>query len=279
MRTGAQPGPPLLFLHIPKTGGTTLRKHLEHVMGRHAVRGVYGPAAVRAFTTEPLPAPPVRAVFTHGRIGCLLAHPEAPRGTMLRHPVDRLLSQYRMARTWPDHQLHRAALQMTPVEFAHARLADDHAEGQSWVLSQSEVGEDRAARPASVLLGEAQANLDTMSFVGLAERFDESLALLSLDLGVRPSPYARRNTSIDRAGDALSERDRQAIAEVHPADMELYRQATDHFARRWEAAGAEATKALAAVRGRAVRATLMASASDLRQRARRAVRQLKARRG
>ncbi len=276
----SEPGPerPLLFLHIPKTGGTTLRKHLEHVLGRHAVLRVYGGAAAHAFATGPLPEPPVRAVFTHERIAYLLSHPEAPRGTMLRHPVDRMLSQYRSARTWPEHPLHEPASQMTPVEFARARLTDDNAEGQTWVLSQTEVGEDRAGRPMDVLLREARANLDAMSFVGLAERFDESLALLSLDLGLPPSPYARRNTSIDRAGDQLSDRERDAIAEVQPADMELYEQATDHFSRRWQAAGTEAAKALAAVRSRQVRTVLARQASDQRARARRALQQLRARR-
>lgn len=278
MAGDAESARPLLFLHIPKASGTTVRKHLEHVWGRHAVRGVYGRTAELALAAEPLPGPPVRAVFTHGRVGCLLAHPQAPRATMLRDPVDRVLSQYRMARTWPDHALHGAAMTMTPVEFARARLDDDHVEGQTWMLSQTEVGQDRAARPISVLLQEARANLDAMSFVGLSERFDESLALLCLDLGIEPSPYARRNTSLDRAGDELEQHDRDAIAEVQPADMELYRQAVDRFSDRWSAAGTDGARALAAVRGRRVRTKLITGASDTRARARRAIRQLRARR-
>jgi hypothetical protein len=73
-------------------------------------------------------------------------------------------------------------------------------------------------------LEDAKANLRDFEFVGLRERFDESVVLLQRTLGLGLIPYEHRHASAARpAVEEISEAERALIEEHNLLDAELYR--------------------------------------------------------
>lgn len=114
---------PILSVHLPKSGGTSVRGSLERQFGRRALfdygRGPLGPD--RDLVEAGLPDG-IDLVHGHFRPGRYDAVQPAFRFTFLRQPVDLLLSFYFFWRTMP-HQgqaLHRRFLDQQPTleEFA-----------------------------------------------------------------------------------------------------------------------------------------------------------------
>nr|WP_300908623.1 hypothetical protein [uncultured Desulfovibrio sp.] len=73
--------------------------------------------------------------------------------------------------------------------------------------------------------------------VGIQERFDESLLLLSEEIGLHRLYYERRNMLRPGAISGIDDRDRALAAELNSADMELYAYACELFEQRVEEAG------------------------------------------
>src|SRR5438874_1730089 len=97
----------LLFLHIPKTGGSTLSKILERQYPR-AQTLTLDDQKIAQFKTLPV-AERGRYCLVKGHLHFGLHH-FIPRPstyiTLLREPVERVLSFYHYARSTPDHYLY-----------------------------------------------------------------------------------------------------------------------------------------------------------------------------
>jgi hypothetical protein len=182
-----------IFVHIPSTAGTTLWSVLKEATGNKVRRfkgGVVQENAVAA--REFLSNPPDGLAIVGGHLpyGCLESVlPGTPHFTFLREPVERLKSVY----------------------FRHVRngkrpLGEDPAAGlletardqRSTVIMlltgiDKHVVEQRYDEP-----GFAEEIIDRVgdsyTTIGLAERFDESLAMLGRDMGWPSIPsWERRN--------------------------------------------------------------------------------------
>lgn len=76
--------------------------------------------------------------------------------------------------------------------------------------------------PASAL-DDAKENLRGFAFIGIQERFEESLVLLQRMLGLGLVPYEDRHVSSDRPSvEEISDEQRALIAEHNRLDAELY---------------------------------------------------------
>jgi len=72
--------------------------------------------------------------------------------------------------------------------------------------------------------------LEDFAFVGITERFDESVVLLQRTLKLPQIPYERRQVSVYRPPlDEMPNEQRRRIAELNPLDLELYSFARDLF--------------------------------------------------
>ena len=113
----------LISIHLPKSGGTSVRGSLERQFGDRALfdygRGPLGPD--RDLVEPGLP-PGIDLVHGHFRPGRYDAVQSAFRFTFLRQPVDLLLSFYFFWRTMPDQgqALHRRFLDEQPTLEAFA---------------------------------------------------------------------------------------------------------------------------------------------------------------
>jgi hypothetical protein len=235
----------LVFVHIPKTAGTTLRTVLgmnEPVPRSRPLGNVFKGGGGRSTALiERLRAgrgpdlAGVRLVRGHFPLGVreylpsyLPKERELHCFTFLREPVDRTLSHYYAIRKFGGgHDL--------PPLPAEATLEDALAGGylhdnlQTRMLSGlpepfGEVDDE--------MLAQAKHNLrDGLAFFGLTERFDESLVLAKQRLGLRSILYsssARVNTSRPR-GDEVPVELRRAAERCNRYDIELYRYAEQLF--------------------------------------------------
>lgn len=212
----------LIFLHIPKTAGTTLNRIIEWQ---------YSPAAI--FTVDPhrfratverfhnfseARRRSYQVVRGHLFYGIHEYLPqESTYITMLREPVSRMISSYYFALRRPLHPLHaKLKREGLPVQ-EFIRLTPQHQNLQC----RSIAGLGRAGTCDESTLETAKQNLQrSFSVVGLSEQFEDSLLLMMAEFGWKVPFYASRKVAKSRPkpDEGLSE----FIREHNRLDLALY---------------------------------------------------------
>lgn len=231
------PGPPILFLHMPKTAGTSVRKMLQASLGMDAVypsdedlqRRPSGHYPSESEILESYPSLPRYVVLAGHFLATFVDQLPIPHRTavFLRDPVRRSLSTlahfHRTSGVAPHHLLD------DPVFVEH------HIRNFQTAVLGKKCGA-LADKASSHILDDALMNLDSFDFVGLTERFAESCTLFDTVFGtVLHSVIAKENVLRPR-GTELSD----LIPRIFPLvelDQRLYEHATARF--RMEAARAQ----------------------------------------
>ncbi|NDJ36340.1 MAG: sulfotransferase family protein [Chloroflexi bacterium] len=222
-----------IFLHIPKTGGSTLHAihmRLRGPAGEHT-RVVDTPDIRHNIATaaDLLRAPdaPYDTVWGHFHYGVHTASVRPHRyATLLRDPAQRVLSEYFHVLRDADHPAHERYHRLPPEE-AIAQITPD-------VQTKILAGVLDPATPAD--LETAKQRLAGEVAFGLLERFDESLVLLRRTFGWGMPFYRRRNVGRNRprqSDPALL----ALAAERNPLDRALLAFAAELFAERTAALG------------------------------------------
>lgn len=228
----AGPDELLVFLHIPKAAGQTLNTVLRaNFPSRNSVWvAAVGSAEMRAQITAgegSLGRQPLRLLAGHFCFGIhrqLARQPEKVRYfTVIRHPVGRARSFYEYIRRNPNHYYHKQLVSsgQTFAEFAADPNTPELSNQQTRLIAGCNTAPDRIDEAE---LERAKRNIDE-SFVlaGLQERFDESLVLLKLLLGLKDINYVSVNVS-ERRTKAAADEDAVAVVEKrNHLDVELYR--------------------------------------------------------
>lgn len=217
----------LIFLHIPKTAGISLRQVLHRNISGPTFRIIHPiddaarlaalPAADRASLDL------VEGHLYHG------VHEHIPRPcrylTMLRDPVERTLSYYSFVREYKDHHLYQT------IHSKRLSLSDCFRAGLTVELDNFMVRCLTSLRNIHVPFGgvtrsmfdEAVANLAAIDLVGLTEEYDRSVAFFCDALGWPRAVGARQNATNDRLRRAdMSDSDLDLIREHNRLDLELY---------------------------------------------------------
>lgn len=232
----------LTFLHIPKTGGTTLREIVKRQYKTEQYQRVYPSFKVQtriATLTQRLPSDDIRCVMGHFPFGI---HRELDYPcqylTMLRDPISHFLSDYNYASEVSKNRLHGFVMD-------DANTLDDYItyrfEEKRWDNQQTRyisgyhgiyeyASDDPETLPTLAPLPDealaiAKANIDQhFVVVGTTERFDETLLLFQAILGWQNCYYQRENVTrtrtITRAD--LSDDQRERIAYHTRMDQALY---------------------------------------------------------
>lgn len=216
----------VIFLHIGKTAGTTLRQVLRRQFPSSEVMTVRARRRPREETLTDFAQLPEaerlrpRLIMGHTVFGL---HEHVPRPstyvTMLRQPVRLAHSQYRYVLRTPGHRHHVAAQGMSLEAYVQSGLALEMDNSQTRAIC-GDVGTPFGAC-TEAMLERAKRNLDEhFAWVGLTERFDESTILLRRTFGWRDVRYVSRNVARSRAD--LSPQQRELLERANRLDMELY---------------------------------------------------------
>ena len=257
-----EPSPVLLYLHIPKAAGTTLSSLLFEQMrspdcpdpGIHGFHsGVfYHPAtftkeldaASESLVRQALAHDELRAVLGHFRFGLHASISRPYRYvTMLREPLSRVRSLYEFQRLNEQKYGKLAGVRLPEdVDLARYALEPPYAEVDNGMTRRISGFSPPIGQCSQAMLSRAKANLEeSFTFVGLAERFDESLVLMSRLLGWPEVPlYYPMNVNTRSADRVELDPAAAELVRSHNAlDVELYRFATELFAAQISQIGDE----------------------------------------
>ncbi len=187
-----------VFVHIPKSGGSTIRTILareygvEHIL--YVEPGIsHEPTTYEldSYVKQQTAARQIRLVTGHQAFGVHAYLKGYCRYfSMIRDPIERCLSDYYYAYSSDTHR-HRAKIlsgELTPVEFL-TRPDYGGAQGQLKMLAASGPEENLSAAAA------IENALISFSVVGVAERFAESILLMAKILGWRPPLHVPTNVT------------------------------------------------------------------------------------
>jgi hypothetical protein len=242
----------IIYVHLPKCGGTTLNRIIEWEYPPFKVFSI-DPSFFRWSHQRLLQWPRERLarikVFKgHMPFGLhkRLSQP-ATYITVLRDPIDRAISQYYFPLTHRLQPRHRVVKNLTLEQYVPIT---PYKNVQTKLLSGLDHGYDFVAGECSAReLELAKKNLATsFSLVGITERFDESLALAKIEFGWRIQQYADFNVTRHRPKkDQIPASTRELIIEHNRFDVELYDYAVKLFDERVKRHAAQITEELDAI--------------------------------
>jgi hypothetical protein len=229
------PPQPACFLHVPKSGGSSVISSLRSTLGAarlfHANESRYqhGPLDV-LLALHPDRYQVVAGHFSFAQITDTLLD-RAFFFTFLREPVDRVLSHYYYYRSletpapYGDRVAQAQELDLEPfVEGLPARLSP-WSNWQTFVFS----GATHSEQPAEELLPAALRNLERMHFVGIHDEVDEGFRrLCEIRHWPAPPPLSRENVTPRRLGrEQVPPGVRQRLAELNACDRQLFARARE----------------------------------------------------
>jgi hypothetical protein len=235
----------IIFIHLPKTAGTTLNRLIEWeypLTQMYSVDPVFfewSAAHLRNLPEHRLRR--MRMFKGHMFFGLHEVLPQPSTYiTVLRNPIDRVLSAYYYMSTYKLHPTYwRLRREGWSVEQYVERSTRDNV--QSKIIARA----DYHAQCTEEILKRAIDHLDRyFSVVGLSERFEESLALMKLRFGWQLKSYSSFNVTRARPKKAdLPQALLDRIAEKNKYDLALY----EHGKRLFETAVGQQADAVARI--------------------------------
>jgi Sulfotransferase family len=202
LRTGAWP-PQIVFLHIPKTGGSSVQKEfVKHIGSNRSGRS----ALFDSIYAEPDAAQIARAQASRYVGGHLdwstferFRQPGAFVFTVLREPFDRLLSSYLYLTNFPsDSRWFPQIAHLQGMDIEDFLRSEDPI-ARVWsdnVLARQFGGSFRMEQVDEAALARSLAHLRSLSYVGFQHRLDADLRVIATGGGIpAPAKAGRENVT------------------------------------------------------------------------------------
>ncbi len=207
----------LIFFHLPKTGGSSILKTLNHVYGEEYVRHFERDECLdlnnRGIKISNIIGPEIKVIHGHFRykeVKDLVKRDNPKLVSFFREPVSRVISNY----YWWKHSL------------------SDKPEHPSYHLRNQELrsyikGKVTQNKMSYFLKG---ASLKNFAFIGFLDQFDEDLKKMGdiFNWPATPSFHEKKASTFKREND-VSQTDEllKAIIRLNKKDMKLYKMALD----------------------------------------------------
>jgi hypothetical protein len=185
-----------IHLHMPKTAGTTLKTVIKKNYNENEIIDLYESFRNHQEVVEKLNSLPlegVKCVNCHLSYG-IHEHISKPATyiSMLRDPIERVISEYFFIRSSPKHNLHHEAMKMDLLEF---QQEETNRNKQSKII----IGAPLSTAITRDDFKKAKKYIKRdFAFIGITELFDESLLLLMRQFGWSSIQYNMENVSRNR---------------------------------------------------------------------------------
>ena len=209
----------IIFLHIEKTAGTSISNLIAKAHDPEAMLRIGSTPELMQILSKPS-GKRYTAIMGHLFYGMhlfgLTYHPYAYY-TMLRDPVDRLVSQYHYIRRTPGHHLHQL-VNTNNLSLEQFARTNHHANQQVIRLgfhihhhgNRFEIGHT----DKDILVTAKHTLVHGVKHFGIYEHFDESIDRLSALIGVSINAIPQENVSFNR----------QKVADLDRSTLDLIRQ-------------------------------------------------------
>lgn len=233
-----------VFLHLPKTGGTSFHAYLAGQFETHEVFHALAGFDVMAAAKE-------NYAFYSGHLfwPAIEAIPDRVVFTIFRDPITRILSQFHYFKSFRPVYLVENKMEYL-LQYKNLSLMD-YLKGEPYIpetrnpqirhfLDADDVGKSGHILDGDAALAKAMVRLDGLDAVGIFEHFDLTAKLICDVIGLKPPIRVDRLNVTDenhRNSEAFDEVDRQITAEHigmiranNSLDLKLYVHARARFA-------------------------------------------------
>jgi hypothetical protein len=242
----------LVYIHIPKTGGTSLIKILDaqfapgEIFPVHSTREAEQRGGISLSPTRRY-----RFLRGHFRFGpfddCIYRFvTQTPiLITVMRDPIERTISSYRHILRRPENALHREFNErgitlseyVTLPEYAPRVVNHQARQIAGSFTSSPRKWATREPATLEILRRLAIERFEQFAFVGLTEQLDQSVRIISWMFGFHiTAEVPRLNPAPSQTSkESLSPAELEAVRAVNELDLELYELATRRFEVLWSA--------------------------------------------
>ncbi len=227
----------VIFLHVPKAAGTTLcdiflRQYKADNI--HLLDGANFDQAQEDFKQlSPAEKAQIKILMGHMYFGLHEYLPSpATYVTMLRNPIDRVVSYFHFVQRIPSHPDYELIKEKSISIEDYCQMGTvNMCNGQTRFLANTQSSETYSRET----LERAKSHLQQyFSVVGIQERFDESLLMLKDELAWKKMPfYYRRNTNRNSSyKQEISNSTRAVLEKYNELDLELYEYVKNIFEQK-----------------------------------------------
>jgi hypothetical protein len=228
----------VIFLHVPKAAGSSLQRILDYQYKPTNTFSISRSRTVEEFKQLPRERrEKIRLLKGHMYFGLheFLPSPSTYI-TVLRDPVDRIISLYYFVLQSPHHSHHKlvTSQNMSLEDYFYSGRKRQLNNGQTRLLSGIDSTVIDFGQCSTAMLESAKKNLQEHFLVfGITERFDETLILMKRALGWKNPFYVKHNVTKDRPSKENVSRDiLDLIKKYNELDIELYNYAKKMFEER-----------------------------------------------
>jgi len=237
---------PVLFLHIPKTGGSSFLTALGNIFGERRVRRLRCAEEMARAQIDRIVSDEIQDIdclVGHFPIHVFAKHLDTFRPfTILRDPVDRVMSLFRFLKRAPQSETERLELRegFGFDDFIESRVPEIYAQTRNlmcrMLCGDEEMSDPLAAafwepRDPAALVHQALATLRAIEF-GLLEDMQSTLTLAQHFCATNFNLDEYRANATDAPGAEWTAHNIHRIVDLNTLDVALYHQAKVLFSTR-----------------------------------------------
>ena len=237
---------PVLFLHIPKTGGSSFLTALGNIFGERRVRRLRCAEEMARAQIDRIVSDEIQDIdclVGHFPIHVFAKHLDTFRPfTILRDPVDRVMSLFRFLKRAPKRETERLELRedFGFDDFIESRVPEIYAQSRNlmcrMLCGDEEMSDPLAAafwepRDPAALVHQALATLRAIEF-GLLEDMQSTLTLAQHFCATNFNLDEYRANATDAPGAEWTAHNIHRIVDLNTLDVALYHQAKVLFSTR-----------------------------------------------
>jgi len=223
----------IIFLHLPKTAGSSLKTVFENQYKPSEIINVYSPEEEKIMQEKKEEIAIVSGHFPFGLHNKYYS--DAKYITILRDPVERVISLYYFIKRTPTNQFHEK-INSENISLKDFVLNDEMLKEVYNLQTKFIAGLNGYVSEEMITMetyNKAVQNIENHFIVtGLTERFDETILMMKNELNWSYPVYIKQNVAKKKEKPEVSDEIRKLIIERNEYDIKLYDYVKENFEKK-----------------------------------------------